>query len=132
MVTRDLEEAMRALSERFGAQWGAPATVDGQYRTSSGLQQWTIQVVHSAGPIAIELIEGALGSLWACGEVTRLHHYAFWSTDLDAEIVELQAKNYEIELASIAADGGPGGFAYLVRPGSARLELIRRADTRRV
>jgi hypothetical protein len=125
LVTHVLEDAMEDLGRRFDLDWGTPRTVVNGYVTPTGHADWTIRVVNSSGPIAIELIEGAAGSLWATTKLFELHHYAFWSRDLAADVAALERKEYQVEL-TVAGDGKPRGFAYLVRPGSARLELIER------
>ena len=130
VVTNGIERAMEELTHRFGVQWNVPSTVDKDYVVSSGQVAWPITVVHSSGPMAIELIAGPAASVWATSELTRLHHYAFWSSDLETEVAALQQKGYEVELTVAAAGGGPSGFAYLVRSGSPRLELIQRAAGR--
>jgi hypothetical protein len=114
---------MEDLGRRFDLDWGAPRTVAKQYVTPAGRADWTIRVAHSNGPIVIELIEGAVGSVWATTMLTELHHYAFWSSDLAEDVAALERKEYHVEL-TVAGDENPLGFAYLVRPGSVRLELI--------
>jgi hypothetical protein len=126
LVTNELDEAMEDLGRRFDLDWGTPRIVANEYVTPTGNAEWTIRVAHSSGPIAIELIEGDDVSLWATSRLTELHHYAFWSSDLAADVTALERKEYQVEL-TVAGDGTPGRFAYLARPGSARLELIERA-----
>jgi hypothetical protein len=130
VVTHDIEQAMEALADRFGVHWNVPSTVDKEYVVSAGQVAWPITVVHSSGPMAIELIEGPPASVWSTSELTRLHHYAFWSSDLEAEVAALQQKGYELELTVADAGGRPSSFAYLVRSGSPRLELIQRGAAR--
>jgi hypothetical protein len=118
---------MDDLTDRFGVSWREPATVEHDYVTAERLVSWPLTVAHSSGPIAFELLEGGAGTVWATEALTRLHHYAFWSTDLTGEVAALQRKDWRLELTVAGGDAGqPSGFAYLVRPGSARLELIAR------
>jgi hypothetical protein len=130
VVTHDTARAMEELTQRFGAQWNMPSAVHKEYVVSSGRVAWPITVVHSNGPMAIELIQGPPASVWTTSELTRLHHYAFWSSDLEAEVAALQQKGYELELTVAAAGDRPSSFAYLVRSGSPRLELIERDRSR--
>jgi hypothetical protein len=127
IVTTDLDQAMEVLAERFGVTWRPPTTVEQAYRTAAGVVRWPLTVSHSSGPIAFELLAGGRGTVWATDALTALHHYAFWTTDLAGEVVALQHKRWELEL-TVAGDDedGPHEYAYLVRPGSARLELISR------
>jgi Glyoxalase/Bleomycin resistance protein/Dioxygenase superfamily len=119
---------MEVLADRFGVSWREPATVEHEYLTAAGVVRWPLTVSHSSGPIAFELLAGGSGTVWATDAVTTLHHYAFWTTDLPGEVAALQHKRWELEL-TVAGDDHrrPHGFAYLVRPGSARLELISRS-----
>jgi len=110
--------------------WNVPSAVEKVYVVSSGQMPWPITVVHSSGPMAIELIEGPPTSVWATSELTRLHHYAFWSSDLEREVAAMQQKGYDLELTVAATDRHPSEFAYLVRSGSPRLELIQRRPAR--
>jgi hypothetical protein len=126
IVTNELDRAMSDLRHRFGLSWSAPRTVTEEYITPAGRAGWAIRVAHSSGPIAIELIEGGAGSPWACSVLTDLHHYAFWSSNLAADVAALEQKRYEVELTVATDAGSPARFAYLVRHGSARLELIER------
>jgi hypothetical protein len=127
IVTADIGQAMDVLAERFGVSWRAPSTVDHDYVVASGAVRWPLTVSHSTGPIAFELLAGGPGTVWATDALTELHHYAFWTTDLPGEVAALQRKQWELELTVAGGGhGGPHGFAYLVRPGSARIELIAR------
>jgi hypothetical protein len=118
---------MDVLAENFGVSWRSPSTVEHDYVVAAGIVRWPLTVCHSSGPIAFELLAGGPGTVWATDAITALHHYAFWTTDLPGEVAALQRKQWELEL-TVAGDehAGPNGFAYLVRPGSARLELIAR------
>jgi hypothetical protein len=129
IVTCSLDRAMGDLGHRFGVEWGKPRTVANEYVTSAGRSHWTIRVAHSKGPIAIELIEGSAGSVWETTMLTQLHHYAFWSSDLAADVAELERKDYRVGLTIAGRGDEPVGFAYLARPGSPRLELIERHTT---
>ena len=127
IVTCDLGRAMDDLAGRFDVTWGKPSTVDHEYVTRDGRVRWPLHVVHSSGPIAFELLEGGPGTVWETTALTRLHHYALWTTDLAGEVAALEQKGWQLELTVAGSDnGGPRGFAYVVRPGSARLELISR------
>jgi hypothetical protein len=130
VVTNDVQRAMEELTQRFGVGWNPPSTVDKEYVVATGQAAWPITVVHSSGPMAIELIEGPATSVWATSELTRLHHYAFWSSDLEREVAAMQLKGYDLELTVAAAGRRPSGWAYLVRTGSPRLELIQRSAAR--
>ena len=130
VVTNDIQPAMEELTRRFGVRWNVPSAVEKVYVVSSGQMAWPITVVHSSGPMAIELIEGPPTSVWATSELTRLHHYAFWSSDLEREVAAMQQKGYDLELTVAATDRHPSEFAYLVRSGSPRLELIQRRPAR--
>lgn len=115
------------LAERFDVTWREPSTVDHEYLTRDGRVHWPLKVVHSGGPIAFELLEGGSGTVWETAGLTRLHHYGFWTSDLAGEVAALEQRDWQLELTVAGDDGGaPHGFAYLVRPGSARIELIAR------
>jgi hypothetical protein len=72
----------------------------------------------------MEVIEGTAASVWATEQIAQLHHYAYWSADVGADVAELVTMGWEIEMATVDDDGRPSVFAYLVKPGHIRVELL--------
>ena len=130
VTCRSLEDAMRHLGELFDVRWTpiADDTAPNLF-TPAGPSQWSARRTHSIGsPIPLELLEGSPGSTWHTSMLATTHHVAYWSTDVAGDVRALEAQGWERELVLLDADGIPTEFAYLVRPGCVRVELV---DVRR-
>ena len=75
----------------------------------------------------LELIEGTPASVWGTTEIAALHHYAYYSADVAADVDVLGAEGWEVEMATVDEQGCPTVFAYLVKPGHIRIELVDRS-----
>ena len=136
VVTRDLDEAMASVGEMFGLTWAEPMTgiAAPKMRNRSGDVDWVLErVVHSlGGPMRVELLEGGPGSVWDTDELAVLHHIAFWVDDVAATCASLEADGWTLEVTVAREDGQPAMFAYMTKPGNARLEITeasRRDET---
>lgn len=134
VATRDLDEGMAVIGAALGLTWAAEESVsDVQAQALDGPLDWGLRrVVHShGGPMRIELLEGTAASVWATAKPAELHHLAFWVDDVAAAARSLIADGWSIELTAPDANGDPQMFAYLTKPGNARIELTdaARRDT---
>lgn len=130
MTSADLGTAMDDLSSLLGARW-TPVIEDPMpgLVTPAGPVEWGARRVHSLdGPIRIELFEGFAGSTWATGERLFLHHVAFWSDDVPADVAHLAGLGWRVEVSYVDSAGQPAEFVYLVHPEEPRIELV---DSRR-
>jgi Glyoxalase/Bleomycin resistance protein/Dioxygenase superfamily len=132
VVTSDLDAAMVAVGDMYGLSWTpifdgglAPPFATGDGAPSPGLVRTTTS---TGGPMRIELLQGQPGSVWYTTELTRLHHVAYWVDDVAASAAPLVADGWTIEVTLASAGPGPVGFAYLTKPGHARLELTDGSD----
>jgi hypothetical protein len=128
VTTCALAAGTACLGELFGVSWTAAATVPGRpLATPRGTVDWSCRRVHSLGTgLQLEVLEGSPGSTWATLAVAQLHHLAYWSDDLGADVAALIAAGWALEVTF--ADGpGPSGFAYLSKAGSTRIELVDRS-----
>lgn len=124
ITTDDLRTSMRALSTALGVSWTAPAAGPGLYHTVDGVPQpRPTSCISREGPVRIDLIEGAPGTVWETTGV-RLHHLAYWTDDLRGDVGRLAEQGWRLEMTDPDADGQPRVFAYLVRDDGFRLELI--------
>jgi hypothetical protein len=123
IATNDLEEACERFGALFGVGWSPVLEDEGELR-AVGAYGGRTRVVHSrGGPMRIELIEGT-ASVWATTELASLHHYAYYSADVPADVSALVAEGWEIELAVVDEQGRPSAVAFLVKPGHTRVELV--------
>jgi hypothetical protein len=126
IATRDLDEAMSAVGALFGLTW---AEVAGGVATPmsgpDGEVDWVLnRVVHSmGGPMRVELLEGGPGSVWDTDELAVLHHVAYWVDDVAESVAALEADGWSLDVTIATEDGRPSMFAYMTKPGNARVEL---------
>jgi hypothetical protein len=124
IATADLDRARTHLGDLFGVSWTAIRTVEGELTTVGAYAGPTRRLHSLGGPMRMEIIEGTPGSVWATDRVAELHHYAYWSSDVAADVAELVATGWEVEMATVDDEGRPSVFAYLVKPGHIRVELL--------
>src|SRR5262249_8761304 len=128
IVTRDLDEAMSSVGALLGLTWAAeePIVVQPALRDANGPVGWELKgVVHSmGGPMRVELLEGGPGSVWETDQQAVLHHVAYWVDDIAATATRLQADGWTLEVTTDSGDGDfrPSMFAYVTKPGNARME----------
>ena len=126
IATCDLDRAMQSVGETFGLRWtDVQHGVDVQLVGPDGPVRWELRrVVHSlGGPMRVELLEGGPGSVWETDRVSVLHHLAYWVDDIGAQASSLRADGWSIEVTVHDEHEQPTMFAYMTKPGNARVEL---------
>lgn len=127
ITTPDLHNSMETLSTALGISWSPIGGGDSEMPViGGGTQPRPISTVSKEGPIFIDLIKGAPGSLWDTAS-PRIHHFAYWTDDLQGDVKRLEGEGWKPEMTFPDEDGNPTVFAYLVRDDGFRLELIDRA-----
>jgi hypothetical protein len=125
IVTGDLTTSMRQLSQALGVTWTVPGSGGMLFHSVDGRPQpQPLSCISREGPIHIDLIQGRPGTIWAAPDGPRLHHFAYWTDDLEGDIKRLAVDGWRLELTSPDAEGRPTVFAYLVRDDGFRVELI--------
>jgi len=126
VVTRDLDEGAAALAALSGVRWGPVAeALDPRLVDGDGPVGWTCRRRHDiGGPFHVELLEGSGDSIWATDQVLQLHHLAYWSVDVNADVDGLVGAGWTLEATLRGDDGRPSEFAYLAHPHEARIELV--------
>ncbi|ONH32590.1 VOC family protein [Pseudofrankia asymbiotica] len=128
ITTNDLAASMRDLANALGVSWTAPATPPGLYHTVDGVPQPRPKsCISREGPVHIDLIEGRPGTIWETNG-PRLHHYAYWTDDLEGDVTRLGTEGWSLEMTLPDEAGRPTLFAYLRRDDGFRLELIDDAN----
>lgn len=126
VVTRDLDEGMAAVGGLLGLTWvEAEGVADVPMATLDGPVEWGVRRValSTGGPMRIELLEGGPGSVWETAALAELHHLAYWVDDIPGTVERLRSEGWECEVTRLDEGGQPTGFAYMTRPGHARVEL---------
>jgi hypothetical protein len=126
VATTDLDAAVTALTSMAGCRWGPVAeALDPRLVDGSGPVQWTCRRRHDVGgPLHVEVLQGSDDSIWATDQLLELHHLAYWSVDVSADVDGLVGAGWELEATLRDEDGTPCEFAYLARPGDVRIELV--------
>jgi hypothetical protein len=128
IVTGDLGASMRQLSAALGVTWTAPGSGGALFTGTDGSPQpQPVSCISRQGPIHVDLIQGEPGSIWAADGQPRMHHFAYWTDDLEGDIARLAKERWRLELTLPDDAGRPTVFAYLVRDDGFRLELIDEA-----
>jgi hypothetical protein len=126
-MTGDLEAAMEQLGATFATGWTpVQAAEDLEFSTATGPTRFSARTVHSTGQAAmhLEVVEGSAGSIWHTDAVVALHHLAYWSADVAADVDALREQGWELELTVLDENGRPTRFAYLSKPGLTRIEMV--------
>lgn len=126
ITTDDLEVSRAALASALGVSWSQVGGGDSDMPlVGGGSQPRPISCVSREGPIHLDLIQGAPGTIWDTG-APAIHHFAYWTDDLVADVQRLAGEGWRMEMTFPGPAGEPTVFAYLVREDGFRLELIDR------
>lgn len=126
LAVSHLEVAMEAIGEIVGTDW-TPIADDAapNLYAHDAPSKWSARRTHSRNsPIPFELLEGTPGSTWETDQLAVPHHLAYWSRDVAADVQQLLGRGWELELVLLDEARRPTEFAYLVRPGSVRIEFV--------
>ena len=76
----------------------------------------------------VELLEGQPGSVWHTTALAELHHVAYWVDDIPGTAEALVDDGWAVEVTITGEDARPSLFAYMTKPGEARLEITTHPD----
>lgn len=125
ITTGDLHASMAELGDHLQVTWSEPSARAEVFHTVDGVPQpRPLSCVSNEGPIHVDLIQGAPGTIWHTDAGPRLHHFAYWTDDLAGDIDHLATQGWRLELTRPDSEGRPTQFAYLVRDDGFRLELV--------
>lgn len=124
IVVADLEAAMAELSSTHGHTWTSMQDQDVVVDVAGHPQCSRVRWVASTSEAPEwELIEARDG-IWSLEHNNRqpLHHLAYWSDDLDADVQRLEGVGHTVEARGQDTDGRLR-FVYLLSPSAIRIEL---------
>lgn len=123
----DLDVAMAEMGADLGLTWCSVQERDQPVWTpQSGAVSVPLRFTYSAeGPMHIELLQGAPGTIWDGRQQPGIHHTGVWVDDVAAETSALLAKGWTLAAAGRAPEDGYGAFTYVVPPHSGLIvELV--------
>lgn len=125
---RDLGAAMDGLAQGLGLSWAT--VVERRQRVwtpSGGATSVPLCFTYSSeGPQHVELLQGALGSLWDGADLPGLHHAGVWSDDVAADTGALVAAGWTVEGAERSPEEGYGVMSYVRSAAGLLVELVSR------
>ena len=83
-----------------------------------------MRIVYSVDEPRIEILQTIPGTIWTPAD-SGIHHFGYWSDDVDADVRVLLSTGMELEATAPLPDGSPL-FAYCHGPGRTRIELVNR------
>ncbi len=122
----DLEQAMRELGVPGQLTWCSIQQRDQQVWTPQhGSRTTPLRFTYSAeGPFHVELLEGAVGSIWDASLGPGLHHTGAWVDDVVAETGRLVESGWSVVASQLAPEAGFGVFSYVQASTGFLVELV--------
>lgn len=113
--TPDIETSMEELARTMGVTW---ASVQDEPRSAwvpgEGQIDIPCKLTYSVeGPVHLELLQGAPGSIWDGNDLQGAHHFGVWSNDVARDTQGLLDNGWTLELAGTSPENGFGRFTYL-------------------
>jgi catechol 2,3-dioxygenase-like lactoylglutathione lyase family enzyme len=124
IVVDDLDAAQREFAVTPGLRFTSTLDREVQVRTECGVESGRVRWAATRGEQPdLEVIEQADG-FWSRerNNGAALHHLAYWSDDLDADVTAYAAAGHRLEASGHDEDGRVR-FVYLVSPSGVRIEL---------
>ncbi len=127
----DLDAAMEELGASLGVTWCVVQEREQLVWTEAGgAQAVPLRFTYSAeGPIHLELLQGASGSVWDATGAPGLHHLGVWTDDVAGETQRLIDGGWALVAASRRPEEGFGMFTYVAPPSGLIVELVDAALT---
>jgi hypothetical protein len=122
MVVTNLEEGRARLGELLNVEWG-PIHVA---RVPAGLdsdEDVILRVCFSTDSPGIELLEAVPGTVWACNELSNLHHISFFVDNVLDESRRLDGARCPLEYL-IGSGDDDATLAYHRDTLGVRIELV--------
>jgi hypothetical protein len=125
----NLEAAMAEIGAGTGVTW-CEQQVREQAAWLPGIGDTTVPLrfTYSAqGPLHIELLEGAPGSIWDGRENPGLHHVGVWSDDVAGDTQAMVDQGWTVLMGQRGPEHGYGAFTYVQPPSGLIVELVMSA-----
>lgn len=122
----DLDRAMADMGTELGLEWcSVQESVQTIWTPDEGTQNVPLRFTYSLqGPIHLELLQGAPGSLWDGREEPGLHHIGLWCDDVRRATEQAVDRGWTVVMAQAPPEKGYGAFVYLRPPSGLIVELV--------
>lgn len=129
----DISVAMDEMSAATDVEWARPQLLEQVFWTpEDGHRRLELHITNSvAGPVHIELLQGAAGTLWDPALGVGLHHLGVWVDDVAATNDQLVEDGWVVEFAGDVPAKGYGGFTYVRSPSGLLVETLSTLAKRR-
>jgi catechol 2,3-dioxygenase-like lactoylglutathione lyase family enzyme len=125
----NLEAAMAEIGAGTGVTWCEPQVREQSvWLPGVGATTVPLRFTYSAeGPLHIELLEGAPGSIWDGRENPGLHHVGVWSDDVAGDAQAMVDQGWTVLMGQQGPEHGYGAFTYVQPPSGLIVELVMSA-----
>jgi hypothetical protein len=133
IASLDVGSLAVTLGRALGLTWVSLSRPDVVHHTPDGPLKPSSQVIWSRqGSPHVELVQAEPGTVYAVNRGTYIHHFGYWTADLNESIAACEADGWQLEVTMRDGDGRPHGFAYLSRLGEPWIELVDQANRPRL
>jgi hypothetical protein len=125
LATPDMNGVQGLLSQLLGVVWVPLERPPVVHHTPDGPVRPSPRVSYSTqGPLHLEVLEAAAGTVYDPDRGTHLHHVGYWTDDFASDLAAACADGWSLEVCMHDEAGRPALFAYLTRPARLRVELV--------
>ena len=121
-----LETAMEEMGSSLGLRWCTPRTsVQSVWIPDGGVVEIPLRFTYSTtGPVHLELLEGAPGSIWDGRDSPGIHHVGVWSDDVRADTEAMIDEGWMLLMSQTTPADGYGAFTYVQPPSGLVVEFV--------
>jgi len=122
----DIERAMDEMGTTLGLTWcSLQVREQTVWLPETGVETIPLKFTYSSeGPLHVELLEGAVGSIWDGRASPGAHHLGIWSDDVRGETEALIEAGWKLLMAQAPPENGYGAFTYVQPPSGLIVELV--------
>ena len=125
IVVDDFDAARDYLTEIGGYEWGPDMQLEYTMLLPSGPVTYPQRLCYSITEPRLEIVRSAAGTPLQPSP-SGLHHFGYWCDDVVASSAALVSRGWAWECGGTLPGGAPA-WAYHLRPGNVRIELVSTA-----
>jgi lactoylglutathione lyase len=125
IVVDDLDATLQWFTAVAGYRWTDVVEVDQMVATPEGEVTVPMRMAYSGEDPRVEILQTIPNTIWTPAD-SGVHHLGYWSDDVDADVVALEANGMTVEVKSLLPEGTTL-WAYCKGATGPRIELVSRA-----